>query len=84
MDVIKEFRNVFLEKYLEKNRLGRKSKLTATAPAASMSSINGGSSSVLSSRTLRKNVLRRRLSSVDKDLSNETIKKVSFRIDLIN
>lgn len=28
MNVIKEFRNAFLEKYLEKNKLGRKSKLT--------------------------------------------------------
>lgn len=29
MDVIKEFRNMFLEKYLEKNKIGRKSKLTS-------------------------------------------------------
>ncbi|RNA14583.1 hypothetical protein BpHYR1_014962 [Brachionus plicatilis] len=27
MDVIKEFRNLFLEKYLEKNKIGRRSKL---------------------------------------------------------
>lgn len=73
MDVIKEFRNVFLEKYLEKNRLGRKSKLTA-ASVSSIGAAGCGSSSV-SSRNSRRNLLRRRLSSIDKD-SNETIKKV--------
>ncbi|CAF0938408.1 unnamed protein product [Brachionus calyciflorus] len=29
MDVIKEFRNLFLEKYLEKNKIGRKSKINS-------------------------------------------------------
>lgn len=29
MDVIKEFRNLFLEKYLEKNKIGRRSKLAS-------------------------------------------------------
>jgi hypothetical protein len=39
-DTIKEFRNMFLEKYLENNKIGRKSKCNFKSKAKSISSIN--------------------------------------------
>lgn len=62
MDVIKEFRTLFLKDYLEKNKLGRKSKLSSPSPTGYMS------------RSFRKSSSRR---SIDKETMNEASKKVA-------
>jgi hypothetical protein len=67
-DVIKEFRSAFLEKYLEKNKLGRKTKLTATKslgrkPASQMvANNNNNNNNSDTSSSLSK---LRRLNSLD-------------------
>lgn len=90
-DVIKEFRNLFLEKYLEKNKLGRKAKANgAVLKSAVRKSVscqaNNSQHQQRDNLSTNSNPKIRRMSSLDKDtlMGNYEKKMSSFKYFISN